>query len=249
MQWLRNYARHSPIWNFNKIRRDQWVQEVASSIPAGSRVLDIGAGSGPYREFFSHCTYQTQDFAQLSDEQLWGKSGYTKIDYVCDLTAIPLENGTIDVILCTEVLEHIAEPLKAIEEFSRLLKPGGQMILTVPLGSGLHQMPHHYYGGFTPYFFSRFLPELGFSSQTVTANQGLPSFFGQEAMRYLRETAPWKIRANLPIRVLWTIIWIQCCLPLLLFPLLAPLLERMVTDTTITVGYFIRAHKGGSGTA
>jgi SAM-dependent methyltransferase len=50
-----------------------------------------------------------------------------------DITAIPFEDNTFDVILCSHVLEHIPDDHKAMSELYRVLKPGGGAILLVPM--------------------------------------------------------------------------------------------------------------------
>ena len=147
------------------------------------RSLDIGAGSCPYRQCFDHCEYLAQDFTGLQEEQL-RHGGYGRIDYICDAADIPAPDATFDAILSTEMLEHVADPLAVIRECARLLKPGGVLLLTAPLGSGIHQEPHHYYGGFTPYWHRTFLAQAGFKQITVEANAGSFMFFSQEALRF-----------------------------------------------------------------
>jgi hypothetical protein len=53
--------KHSDFFAFNLRNRDLWVAAQAAKAPCGARVLDIGAGSAPYRALFSHCDYRTQD--------------------------------------------------------------------------------------------------------------------------------------------------------------------------------------------
>jgi ubiquinone/menaquinone biosynthesis C-methylase UbiE len=113
------------IFAFNRYTRDQFIAYEASLIPAGSRVLDAGAGTCPYRKLFAHCNYIAQDFAKLSPDQLQGKKGYGELDIVCDINQLPIEDESIDVVICTEVLEHIANPIDTIREFSRVLREGG----------------------------------------------------------------------------------------------------------------------------
>jgi ubiquinone/menaquinone biosynthesis C-methylase UbiE len=55
------------IINFNLENRKKWVKKNADRIDAGSKILDIGAGTGRYRHFFSHCDYKTHDFVQTPD--------------------------------------------------------------------------------------------------------------------------------------------------------------------------------------
>ena len=110
----------SRLFAFNSINRDEWIRKQAKNVPDGSVVLDVGAGSCPYRELFSHCVYKTQDFSQLNPDQL-RHGNYGQINYVCDASHIPVPDGTFDVVLCTEMLEHVPEPGRVITGFARIL--------------------------------------------------------------------------------------------------------------------------------
>ena len=63
-------------------------------------------------------------------------------DYNCDLHTdieqIPFEDGSLDAILCIEVLEHVSNPFNAIKEIYRTLKPGGKVFFTTPFLLGYH---------------------------------------------------------------------------------------------------------------
>jgi FkbM family methyltransferase len=118
------------IHDFNQRSRDKWIIEKAKEIPEGAIVLDVGAGTCPYKELFNHCNYKSHDFKQYEGEKLGGGSEYGEIDYVSDIVHLPLNDGSVDVVLCTEVLEHVPNPTEALKELIRIVKPGGQMILT-----------------------------------------------------------------------------------------------------------------------
>ena len=171
---------------FNQANRDRWVAGVAERLPARTRVLDVGAGTCPYRALFSHCDYRTHDFCAYdgtTDGLLRDEWAYGEIDYVSDVSSIPVPDGSFDAVLCTEVLEHVPDPVAALRELGRITAPGGRLFLSAPLGSGLHQEPHHYYGGFTPHFYRRFLPESGFEIETIAANGGFFRHLLQEVNR------------------------------------------------------------------
>lgn len=233
--WLRRQL------EFNQLERDEWVAEQAAKVPSGSRVLDAGAGCGPYRPLFVHCEYKTQDFGL----ELGTQGRYTPLDYECDITAIPVSSGFFDVVVCTEVLEHLPDPQLAIREFARVLRPGGKLLVTAPLGCRLHQEPYHFYGGFTPYWYRRVLNEEGFSVRAIEPNRGFFSHFAQEALYFLQLINPRKGGRGFFTWLGLTFLWILL-LPLfrLLLPVLAKALDRIVNDQSDTVGYHVVAEKG-----
>lgn len=227
---------------FNQYERDFWVATQAMAIPAGSRVLDIGAGSCPYRNFFAHCEYKTQDSVQLTSNQLIGQKGYGEIDFRSDILSIPVVDGSFDVILCTEVLEHVEEPIKALHEFARILRSGGRLLLTAPLGSGLHQEPFHFYGGYTPHWYRKFLKEAGFNHIIIEPNGGFFRHYGQESQRFSTMIDPRQLKGwlRLPLLFLWLITF--PCFRLIL-PFLCYSLDRIDLYKAFTVGYFVTADR------
>ena len=171
------------VYRFNAGFRDKRVADRAKSVEPGSRVLDIGAGTAPYKELFAHCKYETQDFAQY--EGYKGAEGqYAKIDHVSDITAIPVPDESFDVILCTEVLEHVPYPIESLKEMIRITKRGGRLFITAPLGSGLHQEPYHFYGGYTDHWYRKFLTEFGCDVVSIEPNHGFFAHLAQECVRF-----------------------------------------------------------------
>lgn len=168
------------------LMRNAWVAAVAKTIPEGALVLDAGAGECQYKPLLAHTEYRAQDFAQyygMTDGPQQEQWHYGQLDYVCDITDIPVDTDTFDAVICTEVLEHLSEPVAALEELTRVLKPGGVMILSAPLGCGLHQEPHHYFGGFTPWFYRHFFEKFGIEPVEITPLGGLFQHVAQECYR------------------------------------------------------------------
>jgi SAM-dependent methyltransferase len=65
----------------------------------------------------------------------------TKPDFLCDASAIPLEDGAVDVFLLCEVLEHLAHPEAVLLEAGRVLTAGGVGLITMPFMYPVHADP------------------------------------------------------------------------------------------------------------
>lgn len=172
----------------NDSTRDEWLRRSLARLPAGGRLLDAGAGERRFEDACRHLVYVAQDFAGYdgrgdSKGLQTGSWRQDRLDIVSDITAIPKPDASFDAILCTEVFEHLPRPLAALAEFSRLLRPGGELILTAPFVSATHFAPHHYYSGFNRYFFETHLPALGFDVVELTANGNYFEFLAQELRR------------------------------------------------------------------
>lgn len=230
----------SRLYDYITLNRDAWVKEEASAIPAGSRVLDVGAGSCPYRKYFAKCIYKTQDFISLPDDQLRdGK--YGQIDYISEIASIPVADGSFDVVLCTEVLEHLPNPIAAVKEMGRILRPKGTLLLSAPLGSGIHQAPFHYYGGYTPFWYQRFLGDAGFADITVSANGGFFKMFGWECVRFVRMF--FNSLSEMPLLLRLVMAPVCFFVGVLIVPLIAfcDVLDRYDKERAFTAGYHVRA--------
>jgi hypothetical protein len=67
---------------------------------------------------------------------------------------------------------------------ARLVKPGGRLFLTAPLGSGLHQLPFHFYGGYTPEWYRHFAANFALQVVEITPNGGYFKLLAQECARF-----------------------------------------------------------------
>ena len=122
--------------NTNEEKRQQWLAQALTAIPSGLRILDAGAGELRNKPLCAHLAYVSQDVCQYDgsgDAQglQTGTWNTSRIDLVCDIVNIPEADASFDIVLCSEVFEHLPDALKALDEFARLIKPGGTLILTV----------------------------------------------------------------------------------------------------------------------
>jgi ubiquinone/menaquinone biosynthesis C-methylase UbiE len=151
--------------NVSRHRLREWVSEAANVGDSKEfRVLDAGAGKAPFRRLFAKVSYETADFGKVS-------KSYGKIDYVCDLSAIPVADETYDLVLCTQVLEHLPEPLPVLREFQRILKPGGQAWLSAPLFYAEHEKPYDFHR-YTQFAWRRMAEESGFDLKEIEWLEG-----------------------------------------------------------------------------
>jgi len=138
-----------------------FVQKVAFQLAAGAKILDAGAGQCVYKPCFKHCQYTAVDNA-VGD----GEWDYSQLDMIAPLQEIPVADAFFDAVLCTEVLEHLDEPLACLKELSRVLKPNGRLFLTVPFFHHEHQVPYDYFR-YTSYGLKMLLVKAGFSDDSI----------------------------------------------------------------------------------
>jgi SAM-dependent methyltransferase len=141
-----------------------------------------------YKKFCSHLKYVSQDLAAYdgsgnSAGLQTGSWNTTGIDVISDICSMPVDDDSFDAVLCTEVLEHLTDPLKALQELTRVLRTGGKLILTAPFCSLTHFAPYHYSTGFNKYFYLHHLTGLGYRDINVTANGNYFEFMAQELRR------------------------------------------------------------------
>jgi SAM-dependent methyltransferase len=124
-----------------RILIDGFVARTAQDMPRDARILDAGAGECAYAPAFGHCRYIACDRA-VGDTR-WD---YGQLDVVADLASLPFREGVFDAVLCTQTLEHMAQPAAVLQDTAAVLKPGGRLYLSVPfLGDPIHQEPYDFF--------------------------------------------------------------------------------------------------------
>jgi SAM-dependent methyltransferase len=154
------------VWNYTAFSLYRFVTTLASKVRPEQKVLDVGAGDTPYKKYFSHCVYTSQDICDKVENFT-----YSHIDIVSEVYDIPVPSNSYDYILCTQVLEHLKYPQKALEELHRILKPGGQLWLSCPLIWEEHSIPYDYHR-FTKYALEFRGREAGFDIISINPQGG-----------------------------------------------------------------------------
>jgi 2-polyprenyl-6-hydroxyphenyl methylase/3-demethylubiquinone-9 3-methyltransferase len=129
----RYWAAESPVPTDDPTTEERWSllsATLARHAAAGARVLDLGCGEGPFVRMLSGAGYRAAgcDIAQGALTRA-GKGAYARIG---DTLALPFRDSAFDAVWCTEVIEHVMEPLRLLSEASRVVKPGGVVVTTTP---------------------------------------------------------------------------------------------------------------------
>ena len=168
----------------NEPTREGWLKKILSELPPGTRLLDAGAGECAHKKYCGHLDYVSQDLAKYDGTGevglQMGSWDTSKIDVVSDITDIPVPAASFDAVLCSEVLEHVSDPLLALAELKRILKPGGTLIVTAPFCSMTHFAPYHYSTGFSRYFYEHHFQRNGFEIVELVQNGNLFEFVGTQ---------------------------------------------------------------------
>ncbi len=128
-------------------------------------VLDVGSGAQPYRPLLpADARYRAIDDAAAGKD-----FGYAMPDTeYFEGDRWPVLDGSADVVLTTETLEHVLEPAVFLAEARRVLRDGGRIILTVPFSARWHYVPHDYWR-YTPSSLRILLERAGFDDVVVYA--------------------------------------------------------------------------------
>ncbi|MCK9351757.1 MAG: class I SAM-dependent methyltransferase [Candidatus Pacebacteria bacterium] len=122
-----------------KYTYEKFIDEKIALIAKEPIVLDVGGGArftkwlAKYKNLFADCDYRTMDYDHS-----------TGADVVGDIHKIPLADNSIHAVICSSVLEHVANPAVAVQEIKRILKPGGKLFIYVPSIYPYHARAGHY---------------------------------------------------------------------------------------------------------
>jgi SAM-dependent methyltransferase len=137
-------------------------------------------------------------------------SCFPNVDVVADAHVLPYGNSTVDSIHCEAVLEHLSDPLAAVTEMVRVLKPGGKVIAVTPFLQRFHGYPYHFQN-FTLVGHSLIFQRAGFEVLESGTCVGPTYAIVNLVSAYFTQCLPKVI--GLPLAAAWNIAGI-CLLPL-----------------------------------
>ncbi len=152
-------------------------RDLARYLPLLSgHTLDLGCGNAPYRHLLVNVSRHIgYDIDRLG-----------RADVVGTAVALPFAARSFDSVLCTQVIEHVAEPWRMFDEIARVLRPGGRVLLSAPQAWRLHEQPHDYYR-FTCYGLTYLAERASLRVRTWSAQGGVWRLVGQAINNWLWE--------------------------------------------------------------
>lgn len=125
-----------------RVHIERVIGALATPAPMQGRVLDVGCGRQPFRGMLETAGY---DYVGLDVVQ----NSLNNVDVICSIDeSLPqklLTQSGFEFILCTEVLEHVADWDRAFLNLAALLAPGGLLLITCPHFYRLHEEPHDFW--------------------------------------------------------------------------------------------------------
>jgi 2-polyprenyl-6-hydroxyphenyl methylase/3-demethylubiquinone-9 3-methyltransferase len=125
---------------------------------AGTLWLDAGCGTGALSRWLAArgcCVLgvdASQEMVGEANQSAQSQNFSERLDFVriTSVAHLALDDGAVDGVLCSSVLEYVPDPSACLAEFSRVLKPGGLLVVSVPNRDSLvrrMQLACHYFGG------------------------------------------------------------------------------------------------------
>lgn len=176
--------------------RDEWISKKAGELyrESGQSVLDVSAGAKPYQSMFTSKGWQyfSNEFSKNENivdgfrgESIDNKANLKNMhDYIgSDIGNTGAPSNKFDLVILTEVLEHLPEPAKAIPELKRVAKPGGDILITAPFTSGSHQQPYHFSSGYPREWYQYVADKNDLEIIEMTSQGDVFKLLAQEASR------------------------------------------------------------------
>lgn len=169
--------------------------------PMRGSVLDVGCGYKPYRSWVPGAT------------RYFGIDVFSgpEVDAVLDpARPWPVADGEFDLVLCTQVLEHVADLDLTVDELVRAMRPGGDALITVPFIFGEHNSPHDY-RRFSRHGIERLLADRGLEVVAVLPHGAIGSTLGAILLGWTYDAMPKGAAGRLAVAALLPV-WLGFCL-------------------------------------
>lgn len=219
-------------WKFNWLANHKLIAALERvCVHAHGELLDVGCGSKPFAPLFAGrvTRYWGSDLA--GSRYL----GAARPDAYATAGAQPFRAATFGTVLGLSMLTYLPEPLAAIQEFHRVLKPGGVLLLEFTQMVPLHDEPHDYFR-FTRCGAELLLRRAGFEPLEFVPVGGLMARVGLSTIAALQKLnrGPTRVLTELPVRILYVVLQLGF-----------ELLDRLCFDPREVLAHVVVARKPG----
>jgi SAM-dependent methyltransferase len=146
------------------------------------KLLDFGCGQKPYKSLFKN----VNEYIGLDMENDGHSHEMEQIDVFYDGKTIPFENEHFDSIFSSEVFEHVFDLEPILKELNRVLKKGGQMLVSVPFAWNEHEIPNDF-GRYTSFGLEHIIKNAGFEIVESEKTGHFASVVAQYMVLYIYE--------------------------------------------------------------
>ena len=127
----RYYERSHPIVRWIEQRRLETLRRFAAARPT-DRILEVGVGGGHVLAKFPGMQRTGIDLSPTMLQRARRRLGGDVELLQGSADQLPFDDATFDVVLCTEVLEHVVEPARVVRELMRVAAPGARVVVSIP---------------------------------------------------------------------------------------------------------------------
>lgn len=205
------------------------IRAFAQADFSNKKMLDVGCGIKPYRELFVGLA----DYVGIDIKGGGHFDEFKEVDKFYDGQTIPFADNFFDFTICTQVLEHVADPENLLREISRTLKPGGQVFLTMPFVWNEHEIPYDF-NRFTRYEHALAFKQAGLTIKSISPTCGVFGVCGQLISGFIIE------KLSLKNGLFNSLIALLLCFPVQAFFMF---LDLIFKNQWITLDYVLLAEK------
>ena len=145
----------------------EFARDVAEHLPIAEPLVELGsrAAEGQELEADLRGIFRAREYIGCDLQEGPG------VDRIEDVHALSFPDGSVGTVICLETLEHVADPIRAVQEMHRVLRPGGVLAISSLMFFPIHAHPWDYWR-FTPEGFGQLLAP--FESRYVLAQGWAP---------------------------------------------------------------------------
>ncbi|MGO8995404.1 MAG: methyltransferase domain-containing protein [Polyangiaceae bacterium] len=148
-------------------------------------LVDVGCGDKPYEALFAP---KVSKYVGIEYNETYGTSFYKQHNPKADITysgdRLPFGDASFDTVLSNQVGEHVPHPEAFFAELARVLRPGGNLIFTVPFSYRIHSDPNDFHR-FTKYALRQYASDAGLDVVRLDPRGGFWSVIGQKLTSHM----------------------------------------------------------------